>query len=324
MGKDESQEDFLIWFISFGEQNNKEMTFFSILSILHYTNYKGDIIVLSDQDQFTTPIDRVKFINVKDKYPLNNKFNIYCIKPKITDFIDITKYKYCLYMDSDILVNEPKFQELLYSWSESNKIMVIDNEGWKVHRNVASTGRNSLTEEEKEKYKDFEVCAGLFGVPGNEVGLNFLKLWDDINSLDYNADDQGNLYALLLRNPIDYFYCPNMNYDRFTFSKINHYHSKYKNLFWMHSQYILRNFLVDQKFDGTYMMHKPCENLINYWEFKNGQVFTKSPTMTGLVQSTIFATYIWWYPGGFEKITNNGNYSSKQMDAAFTLAKIVC
>jgi hypothetical protein len=206
MGKDESQEDFLIWFISFGEQNNKEMTFFSILSILHYTNYKGDIIVLSDQDQFTTPIDRVKFINVKDKYPLNNKFNIYCIKPKITDFIDITKYKYCLYMDSDILVNEPKFQELLYSWSESNKIMVIDNEGWKVHRNVASTGRNSLTEEEKEKYKDFEVCAGLFGVPGNEVGLNFLKLWDDINSLDYNADDQGNLYALLLRNPIDYFY----------------------------------------------------------------------------------------------------------------------
>ena len=62
------KDKFLIWFVCFGNQIHKEMTFFSILSIINYTNYSGEIIVLSDTDQFTTNIDRVKVINVKNKY----------------------------------------------------------------------------------------------------------------------------------------------------------------------------------------------------------------------------------------------------------------
>lgn len=315
------KDKFLIWFVCFGNQLHKEMTFFSILSIINYTNYSGEIIVLSDTDQFTTNIDRVKVINVKNKYKAENKFNIYCIKPKITDFVDITSYKFCLYLDSDVLINYKNFDQLMNFWGDCDQILLIDNEGWKVHREVASVGSKILTKEEKVKHKDFEVCAGIFGVPGNQKGLEFLKTWDDLNMLDPEADDQGNLYAILLRNNFDVKYCEQVNKDKWKFENITHYHSKYKDIFWMHCQYILKEFIINPIFEGKYLMNKDVENLSNIWEFKDSVIYAENPRVVGLVQSTIFGTYIWWMTGGFEKINETGCFSSNQYYDCFKLKK---
>lgn len=317
-----ADKKFLIWFVCFGTQYHKEMTFLSILSILHYTNYKGDIVVLSDTDHFSSELPNVRIINISNEYQVKNKFNVYCMKTKIHEYIDIEQYDFCLYLDSDILIRYENLQELFYYWSFSQKILLIDNEGCTVKKNIPNTGSQILTDEEKQKYSDFQVCAGMFGIPVNKNGIDFLNYWNNLNDLNHDMDDQGNLYATLIRNNFNFMYCDAINRNKWNFDKITHYHSSSRKIFWHHCRTMLGDHLANKRFEGVYSMSKPCENVNNTWNFKDNIVYVDRPTIVGFVQDTLFGTYIWWpHDLEFEKINENGCFSSKQSEQCFYLNK---
>jgi hypothetical protein len=142
-----------------------------------------------------------------------------------------------------------------------------------------------------------------------------------MNALDYNADDQGNLHAVLIRNNFDTKYCEQINKDKWKFENITHHHSKHRDIFWMHCKFLLRKLIAEPKFKGIYYMEKPVENISNIWEFKDGIVYAENPRVVGYTQDTIFGTYIWWTTGGFEKINEKGCFSSNQSYSCFKLSK---
>lgn len=303
----------------------------SILSILDNTNFSGDIVVLSDEKGIPSDINlrtsRVRTINILPHIPeLStknlNKFNIFCIKPFISKVVDLKKYDFCMYVDADVLFKMPNLNEVMVFFKSIGKIQISDNDGWTVAKKQWSTGVQVLTEEEILKHKDFGVCAGIVGIPCNDLGLSFLKTWQDYNRRgDFELDDQGNLTAIMIRYFSEYYsFMPFLNKDRWNLKDITHYCSgNSKAMFWHHARHLLRKYSSKKRCkDGIYIMNKPRESLLNDWEFHNGMIYVSQPHLTGCLQSTIFCDYVWWLNGeGFEKIIDelsgdsfrNGSFS---------------
>jgi hypothetical protein len=57
-----------------------------------------------------------------------------------------------------------------------------------------------LTAEEKLRWGEHSICAGILGFPINKTGLEFIKDWHKANLAKlFRGNDQGNLIGLLLR-----------------------------------------------------------------------------------------------------------------------------
>ncbi len=285
------------------------------MSILDWTNFNGDIIVLTDQDFLTSDLkmltNKVRIINIFTKFPelqgkINDKFNIFCTKPLISQVVDITEYGYILYLDADVLVKYQHFNELLSFWGSCGKIQISHNGKWNVSRNIPNTGADVLTDEEKIKHANFGVCAGVVGFPGNSLGVSFCKNWWKYN-LEGNLqkDDQGNLTALMIReHSNDYKYIDFINTKNTKIDNISHYHTKKKCIFWDHAKFLLRKYETkENRHVGRWAMSKPGEQLNNIWDFTETMVFVDTPSLTGQIQHTAFGTFIWWSNlDGLEKI----------------------
>ena len=307
----------------------------SILSLLDNTNFSGDIVVLSDSigipDDILLRTGRVNVIDIITHIPdlsnrKINRFNIFCLKPFIVDFVDMSKYKFCLYVDADVLFNMPTLDETLNYFASIGKIQISDNDGWVVSRRHHTTGSQILTEGEILSNGNFGVCAGVLGLPCNNLGISLLNDWKKLNiEGKFELDDQGNLTALLIRKyKNDYIFMPFLNKNRWIMKDITHYCSgNSKPMFWHHSRAILRKYKVNlPELSGQYIMNKPDEGLTNVWSIDDSIVFVDNPAITGFVQKTVFGYYVWWLNGeGFEKISADLSICKSFRNGDFTLSK---
>lgn len=307
----------------------------SILSIMKWTNFNGDIVVLSDSDHLNDNIDmlfpNVRVINILDDIKdLSSeeltKFNIYCLKPLIKEYVDLDKYDFSLYLDSDILIKTEKLNEIFKFWSAIDKVQLLDNEGWNVEKWVPSTGSQILDSDERVKFAKFGVCAGAVGLP-KSVAKQFLSDWMELNKKgNYSLDDQGNLTALILRSSYNYDWIAFHNKNKWIANDITHYHSKWKSHFWQHSRFLLEKFFKAScpALSGEYEMVKKKEGLYNNWHFCGDSVYVSDPMITGSLQDTVFGKYVWWNCfEGFEIIKKDlsGN-SYKGGNNSFILKKL--
>lgn len=331
----------LIYTLAFGQHLFKVMAQFCTLSIVEWTNFGGDIIVLTDSDVLTSDLNlmtnRVQIINIFDKFPelknkIKDRFNIFCMKPLISQIINIKDYGYILYVDGDVLINYKNLNELMGFWASCGQIQISGNGRWNVDRNVCNTGSDVLTPEEKIKHSNFGVCAGVVGFPGNELGESFCNDWWEYNKVkDFSLDDQGNLTALIIRKYWNKFkYIDFINTNKWKCQNITHYHTKKKDGFWESAKYLLKKYEIkENRHLGVWTMSKPLEGIKNTWEFTNTMVFVDDPNITGQLQHTIFGTYIWWILfNGFEKIkftSDNLLYGDSYQggESCFTLSKII-
>lgn len=311
----------LIYYVSYGDYYHREMVKFSILSILDRTDFIGDIIVLSDEEGIPMDVDfinkRVTVINIYDKFPelrnnIVNRYNIFCIKSMINKVIDITQYNFVLYLDADTLLNFSNLNQLMNFWASCNVIQIANHEGWDISREKPSTGSQFLSREEIIKWKNHGFCAGVLGFPGNQLGIDLLSEWFELNKNgNFELDDQGALTAILLRNYSGRYelnkFC---NENRWILKDINHYHSNNKKLFWEHCKILLSKYQVENMISGKWNLNKPIEAIQNIWTFIGGIVFVDNPNITGTLQCTTIGNYVWWQCfEGFEKLKMINNDS---------------
>lgn len=308
----------------------------SILSLLDNTNFSGDIVILTDSDggfeNLKIRTSRVTVIDIVTDNPILStrkltRFNIFCLKSFVMDYVDLKKYKFCLYVDADILFNLPTLDEAFNYFACIGKIQISDNDGWTVAKRHHTTGAQVLTESEIENNKSFGVCAGIIGIPCNELGFSLLRDWKEMNIKgNLELDDQGNLTALLLRKYKDsYSFMPFLNKNRWLLKDITHYCSgNSKPMFWHHGRSILKKYRVDlPDLVGYFKMDKAGEGLSNTWCIEDSIVYVDNPQITGFIQKTLFGYYIWWASHeGFEIISKdlqdcksfrNGTFSIKPM-----------
>lgn len=253
-------EKILIWYVSIGEKYNTK-TSISIDTLIKIGKYDGDIVVLTDTNNFkfiSEYKNDIKVINcvdlIKSEYLfLNkewNKFICQNLKPFIIDFVNIHEYDYCIYLDSDILVNKPCFE----SYNHFNNIL-IQRDSQRIFNRSPFTGSDVLTEEMIVTYKNYGFCSGFVGVPGKQFGYDFLEKWK-LKNLEYNLEynDQGNLHwVMIVGNYID-----KMKYVKDCRFCDSRNPNIYKNLItWIH-------FCLDNKdFEIYYKTHFNKEYIIN-------------------------------------------------------------
>lgn len=200
---------YLLWFVWIGS-SDITMLIQSIKSYILVGEYTGDIIVLTDLDYSPNELNsfqQVRFLKINPKKRLGkiilNRLNIFCLKPLIHEYIDISKYDFIFYSDADILCVTPCIMPLLNSMNDKSVIWYSKDNGC-VGNRWACSGLGILTENEIVKNNNFSVNAGWFMVPNNDVGISFLNRWSEIQKQhDYEADDQGILYALFIREHIN-------------------------------------------------------------------------------------------------------------------------
>jgi len=197
----ESTKHHLLYYISFG---SNEMVGKSILSYVNIGGFVGDIVVLSDHEKPKELewIPRLSFIKVDlakrfNKTPIN-RYNIFCCKSLITEYVDVSKYDFLIYSDSDVLATEACLMKLLQTMEEP--VLWYSKDTGKLSWRTEAQGKGIVTDEEVNKYGEISVNAGWFMIPTNALGLEILSKWQEmVKSYNYEADDQGCLYALLIR-----------------------------------------------------------------------------------------------------------------------------
>ncbi len=158
------------------------------------SGFKGDMMVMSDQDLSIPGADLLK---IKDmKFKLGYNYDLLLMRARLHHYVDITKYDYVMYLDSDVLANQsltPMFTELI-----AKNAISAQGEGRRVGQS-RNTHSYELTPEEMAKWKHKHVfCAGGVGFPGNEYGLKFLQDYEE--AVDTcTSNDQHALNAMLLR-----------------------------------------------------------------------------------------------------------------------------
>ena len=318
----ESVKKNLVWYISFGSYESKEMTKNSILSLLKWGNYKGDIIVLSDDtvlnDNLESRYPNIRVINVKENLskigfpPELGKFEIFCVKPIIYQYVDVKEYNYLLYLDSDTLITNKKINYLFDYWADIGKIQIQHNAHWNTSQSQPSTGSEVLTEEMKLNNKTLSLCAGVFGCPGNKFGEQFLKDWDAKNKEgNFRKDDQGNLFYIIIEKYLrDFQYCDDVKRADYDLDKtICHYGgSRAKHMVWIHSINLFPTVTTDfsSKILGKWKHTKPHEGIDNIWEFTDDHLIkVDSPFIVGYWRELEDYVLVTWLSGGFEKIYRN-------------------
>jgi hypothetical protein len=129
-----------------------------------------------------------------------NDFVCHNSKPLIQFYRDLRTYDYALYMDLDVLVNTNRLEALLESKARRGRI-AVQRDIVPIAADRFFTGGRILTPEEKRRWADHAICAGIVGVPINEVGLRLLRDWHEMNRAGaLRSSDQANLIALLLRH----------------------------------------------------------------------------------------------------------------------------
>jgi hypothetical protein len=209
-----SKARFLIWGLSFGRRC-RGLAPLWLNSISQIGRWRHDVVILGDKLVLSLSAPNLKVINivpdVETKYSFpHRQWDAYVChnwKPQIQFYTDLSQYDYALYLDMDVLVNTDRLEALLASKVARNKICV-QKDVIPISADRFFTGRDTLTAEEKAKWGEHSMCAGIIGFPTTEVGLRFARHWFETNQEGkFRKNDQSNLIALLLRHyPNDWEY----------------------------------------------------------------------------------------------------------------------
>lgn len=195
----------LLWYVWIGG-GNPSMLIKSITSYITVGGFTGDIAVLSDRDTKFPELDKfpqVKFykVNAKARFGkmLLTRINIFCIKPLIGEYVDLSRYDWMIYSDADILAVQPHLTELFRSMDDKGFVYYSKDNGCLDHRSTPC-GLGVVTEEEIRLHGKFSCNAGWIYLPCNDLGLEVLRKWSAMERAgEYEVDDQACLYALLIR-----------------------------------------------------------------------------------------------------------------------------
>lgn len=195
---------YLLWFLWIGRNTN--MLAMSIISYITIGGFIGDVFVLSDQAK-PGELDRfpnVKFIKVelkdifgKEDLTVNE---IHSIKPLIVNYVNVLQYDWMIFSDADILCVRPNIMELFKSMDDKSSIWYSSDIGFAGNRFYACAGGGILTHKEMTENRNFSLNSGWMMLPCNDLGIDVLRKWYSmIKDSGYSLDDQGCLYALMIR-----------------------------------------------------------------------------------------------------------------------------
>lgn len=209
----------LVYYVSFNSKEYYENTAMSIETLIKVGGYQGDIKILTDIEGFDIKTDhkRIEFINCKNKINemVEHLINIHGvryfrnIKSSICHFVDITKYDAVLYLDSDVLINNP-ITKLITLAVEEKKIIVqrdddtIDQFNMKQQETI---GYSVLTDDQISYLHGNGFCTGIVCLP--RIHYNVLIEWQKKNLVEnFLKSDQGNFHWVIadlkLLNEIKY------------------------------------------------------------------------------------------------------------------------
>lgn len=200
----------LVYFICFGEKY-KKYTAMSIWSLINIGKYSDDIVVLGDINSFDPKYninDKVNFINIKsDLFKLANVDDETVVishfqnaKALIQFYVDIKKYDFVLYLDSDVLINTNRINSMLEKYSLEDKIVIQSDRSTIGGKRGINCGFDLFTETEIIRYGKIGLCSGVVGFPVNKFDVHFLNIWNTKNKAEhYSNSDQGNLHWVIAK-----------------------------------------------------------------------------------------------------------------------------
>jgi hypothetical protein len=173
-------------------------------ALRRFARWRGEIVVLGDE--LVRPLEahgvRVFDLTTRARQIVNwEPRRSMCLKPWIVDYVDPRHYDFLLYLDADVLATAPRLEALL-AGPVSRGAIAVQRDCLTVGGNHRCSGRETLTDEEKRRHADVAICAGIVGVPTNEIGLGLLRDWRGLTRRHKYPPppwDQSYLIQLLLR-----------------------------------------------------------------------------------------------------------------------------
>ncbi len=203
-----SSPRFLIWSVCFGE-HYRGLARLWLDSLVRTGQWRHDIVLLGDSGIHELSHPQLRTFDVVAD--LARRFSLpheqwdrwvtHNWKPAIQFYADLDQYEYVLYCDVDVLVNSDRLESILAAKAATG-VITVQQDIVTVSLDRVFTGRDTLTPEEKKRWADYAICAGIVGVPINELGRQFFADWlatyASINQ--FRGSDQAKLIPLLLRH----------------------------------------------------------------------------------------------------------------------------
>jgi hypothetical protein len=195
---------FLIYLVSFGS-GFRHFTQMALNSIREVGQWPHDIVVLSDTD---APFggSGATVINIQPdllrRYPWfgrTARLRLGHCKPEIEHYVDLDRYDYVLYLDSDILVTTNRLVALVETLCRESHFGV-QRDNVSVMSGASFAGGSVLTPEERAMWGHYQINSGVVGFPVSSRSRRILRDWRRMNAAaHFKSRDQGNLIAVLLR-----------------------------------------------------------------------------------------------------------------------------
>lgn len=210
MKNDLKNKKLLTYFVSFNGEKFYNKTSKCIETLIKKGEYSGDIIILTDIDNFKIDINekdykKIKFINCKNIVVKNIEYtkNIHDIKyyrnikGYISKLIDLYQYDAILYLDSDVLTN--KNVDIIFDKVITENKILIQKDVANVDKNKpvgTTTGGLVLNNEQIEYLHGNGFCTGVLCIP--KMYFEIFKLWHEKNIIEnMQKSDQGNFHWVI-------------------------------------------------------------------------------------------------------------------------------
>jgi len=175
-------------------------------ALRRFARWQHEIVVMGDECLPAKKLARlgVRCVDLRPRVraiPEWHRDRATCLKPWILDHIDASAFDFLLSLDCDVIAATPRLEALLAD-KAARGVIAVQQDIIGVSKNVPCTGRRTLTDEEKARFPDVAICAGIVGVPTAGPGLELLRDWRRaIEEAGYPRPpgDQPLLYPLLLR-----------------------------------------------------------------------------------------------------------------------------
>ena len=197
---------FLVWGVCFGDRC-RALAPRWLRALTDIAGWRHDIVLLGDARIASLTHPRLKAIDLArdvqtrfpflpEPWPAKTPTNL---KPQIQFYVDLRRYDYLLYLDLDVLANNDRLEALVQSKCRRG-VISVQQDIIPISAGKTFTGRDTLSPEEKRRWADEAICAGMVGLPTHAAGLALLRDWQAANrERKLAASDQANLIALLLR-----------------------------------------------------------------------------------------------------------------------------
>jgi hypothetical protein len=195
---------YLIYSMAFGQEFRRYATML-VRSIREIGRWPHDIVLLSDSPKPLPECEDITVVDIAEslavRYPglrLGARA-LRQMKGQLEYHVDLSRYDYVLYLDSDVLVTNDRLRDLVPQLCREQAIVVLQDI-IAVETRAPVTGAQILTIEEQDLWSAYAINAGVVGLPMTPMGRRLLRDWRALNVAQrFKLRDQGNLISLLLR-----------------------------------------------------------------------------------------------------------------------------